>query len=117
MGNNVMNYMIYRQILELLLEMLHQHGATLGLMAPGYPEQLGLPNGVGVASDGSPLYWALLRHRSREFRSQMELGLAIQRALDETCYRFCTDYRIRLQRLYNLPNDCLGLELVVGSWI
>lgn len=116
MNNNIMNYQMYRAILAMVAEMLRQHGAALGLMAPGYLEQLGRDDGVSVAPDGSLSFWAIVRRRSSKFQSPMQFGLAIQDALDQTCYEYWTD-RICLKRLYNLPNNRVGLELVIGAWV
>lgn len=105
----------YPDVLAVLVEMLRKYAATLGLMAPGIPEQLAIDNGVGVTANGVPLYYAVVKRHGDMFRSPMAFGRAVQEALDATTYANCLD-RLRLLRVDQLPGGYVGLTLTVGSW-
>lgn len=107
-----MNQIIYRQILELLMEMLRQNSSTLGLMVPGCPEQLAIQNWLGISANGQPFCRAAVLRRTNNFHSQLEFGRAVQKALDATCYANCTN-RLLLVAVEEYPDDYIVLSLVV----
>lgn len=104
----------YPDVLAVLVEMLHKYGPTLGLMVPGIPEQLAIDNGVGVTTNGIPIYQAVVKRRGDVFRSPMAFGQAVQEALDATCYQNCLP-RLVLVRVDQLPGGYVGLTLTVGG--
>ena len=105
----------YPDVLAVVAEMLRKYAATLGLMAPGIPEQLAICNGVDVTANGLPLFRAVVKRRGDMFRSPMAFGRAVQDALDETTYANCLD-RLRLLRVDQLPGGFVGLTMTLGSW-
>ena len=106
----------YYDVLSVLAEMLHQHAAALGLMAPGFPQQLGINNGVDVTANGQPIYYAVVPCRnSREVRSIRVLRAELQDALDEVCYG--ADFgRLYVLSARYLPGGYVGLTLTWGVW-
>lgn len=82
----------YPDVLAVVAEMLRKYAATLGLMVPGIPDQLG-----------------------DMFRSPMAFGKAIQEAIDATCYANCVPPLVLL-RVQQLPGGFVGLTLTLGSW-
>lgn len=104
----------YPDVLSVLAETLRQNAAALGLMAPGFPEQLALNNGNGVevTGNGLPLFRAVVKRRGNVFHSPLAFGQAVQEALDATTYRYCLD-RLRLLRVDQLPDGYIGLTLTV----
>lgn len=104
----------YYDVLCVLLEMLRRYASTLGLMAPGLPEQLALSNGNGVdvTGNGLPLFRAVVKRRGNAFNSPLAFGKAVQEALDATCYANCCN-RLRLLRVDQLPGGYVGLTLTV----
>lgn len=104
----------YYDVLCVLLEMLHRFGTTLGLMVPGFAEQLAINNGVSVTANGVPLFYAVVRHCGASNLSPMAFGKAVQEALDATCYANCCN-RLRLLRVDQLPGGCVGLTLTIGG--
>lgn len=102
----------YYDVLCVLFEMLHRFGTTLGLMVPGFAEQLAINNGVGVTANGVPLFYVIVRRCGASNLSPMAFGKAIQEALDTTCYANCCD-RLRLLRVDQLANGYVGLTLTV----
>lgn len=101
----------YYDVLCVLFEMLHRFGTTLGLMVPGFAEQLAINNGVGVTANGQPIYCAVvLRRNGREVQSIRALRAAVQDALDEVCYGFCIPRLCVVSARY-LPDGFVGLVL------
>lgn len=116
--NDYLLIQAYLNFLSVIANMLRQSGTRLGLMAPGYPEQLALNNGkdVDVAPNGIPIvYRAVVRRRSNVFRSQREFGIELQAALDETCYQACLT-RLLLVGVTDLPGNRVGLEVIETTW-
>ncbi|NBI10129.1 hypothetical protein D1641_08870 [Colidextribacter sp. OB.20] len=105
----------YPDVLALVASMLQQHAAALGLMTPGLPEQLAVPNGVDVTANGVPLYYVAVKRRNEQFRSQMAFGKAIQEAIDATCYANCVPPLVLL-RVEQLLGGYIGLTLTIGGW-
>lgn len=105
---------LYPDILALVASMLQQYAAALGLMAPGLPEQLAVPNGVGVTANGVPLYYVAVKRRNEQFRSPLAFGRAVQEALEATCYASCLPPLVLL-RVEQLPGGFVGLTLSVGG--
>jgi len=105
---------IYPEVLALVASMLQQHAAALGLMTPGLPEQLAVPNGVAITDSGVPLYYVAVKRRNEQFRSPMAFGQAVQEALDLTVYENCLP-RLVLVRVDQLPGGYVGLTLTVGG--
>ena len=103
----------YPDVLALVASMLQQHAAALGLMTPGLPEQLAVPNGVAITDSGVPLYYVAVKRRNEQFRSPMAFGRAVQEALEATCYANCVPPLVLL-RVEQLPGGFVGLTL--GSW-
>lgn len=111
--NNLL-LMMYWDILIAVAGAISQNAAALGLMVPGCPEQIGLPNGVVVAN-GIPYFRAVVLRRNGDTKSRLELGKAIQDALDQYCYgNFCD--RLYLLRVEQLPGNYVGLTLTWGAW-
>lgn len=108
--------MCYYDVLCVLAEMLHQHAAALGLMAPGLPNQLGINNGVDVTANGQPIYYAVVpRRNSSEIQSIRALRVAVQDALDVVCYG--ADFgRLYVLSARYLPGGYVGLTLTWGCW-
>lgn len=109
--------MCYYDVLSVLAETLHQNAATLGLMAPGFPEQLGIDNGVGVTANGLPLFRAVVPRRNSRggVQSIRMLRAAIQDSVDVTCFGFGLNRLCVLEARY-LPGGYLGLTLTWGCW-
>lgn len=106
----------YYDVLSVLAEMLHQHAAALGLMAPGFPQQLGIDNGVAVTANGQPVYYAVVpRRNSRQVQSIRVLRADLQDALDVVCYESCIS-RLYVASARYLPGGYLGLTLTWGCW-
>ena len=106
---------LYYDVLDVVAEMLRKYAPALGLMTPGLPEQLAVPNGVAITDSGVPLYYVAVKRRNEQFRSPMAFGRAVQEALDETTYANCLD-RLRLLRVDQLPGGFVGLTMTLGSW-
>lgn len=119
--NNVNNpYLrqVYSNILRILHVMLCQYGKALGLMVPGIPEQLALANGkeIDTYMYGQPLYRVLVKQYARVYRSRQDFGDAVQNNLDATCYANVA-VRLKLVKVDDtLPDNYIGLELIVGTW-
>lgn len=93
---------------------VRKNAANLGLHAPGMTEQIMIDNGVDVTENGMPLFGVIVHRRRDNTRSNRELGLAIQDALDGYCYQNCIP-RIYLLRMENLGENRLGLMVTVGG--
>lgn len=85
-NQQMMAIALYYDVLDIVAEMLRKYAAALGLMTPGLPEQLAVPNGVAITDSGVPLYYVAVKRRNEQFRSPMAFGQAVQEALDATCY-------------------------------
>lgn len=112
-NQQMMAIAIYYDVLDIVAEMLRKYAAALGLMTPGLPEQLAVPNGVDVTANGVPLYYVAVKRRNEQFRSPMAFGRAVQEALEATCYANCVPPLVLL-RVEQLPGGFIGLTL--GSW-
>ena len=104
----------YPDVLSILAETLRQHAAALGLLAPGFPQQLGIDNGVGVTANGQPLFYAVVPRRSRSI-SIRGMCVALQEALDETCYSSGLGWLYVLQ-IQVLSGGYVGLTLTWRCW-
>ena len=104
---------LYYDVLDVVAEMLRKYAPALGLMTPGLPEQLAVPNGVAITDSGVPLYYVAVKRRNEQFRSPMAFGRAVQEALEATCYANCCPPLVLL-RVEQLPGGFVGLTL--GSW-
>lgn len=105
--------MAYPDVLSVLAETLRQNAASLGLLAPGFPEQLGIDNGVGVTANGQPLFYTVVPRRNRSI-SIRGMCVALQEALDETCYSFGLGW-LYVLRVQVLPGGYIGLTLTIGG--
>lgn len=104
----------YYDVLAVVVEMLRQYAVTLGLLAPGFIEQIAVRNGVDVTVTGTPIYRAMVKRRRNIFNSPKALGEAIQEALDATTYRWGLN-RLFLLRVDQLPGGYVGLTLAIGG--
>lgn len=104
----------YYDVLFFLAATLHRYGPALGLMIPGFPEQLGINSGIDVTDNGVPLYYAVVKRCGETNRPPMAFGKALQEALDATSYQNCVN-RIVLLQVKPLPGGYVGLTLTVEA--
>lgn len=93
-----------------------QNHADLGLLPPGTPDQLMIPNGVKVTANGTPIFRLVVRCATMEANyASTKWRRAFQTALDETCYT--SGYpRLILRGVKPLPRGYICLALTWGCW-
>lgn len=93
-----------------------QNHADLGLLPPGTPSQLMIPNGVKVTANGTPIFRLVVRCATMEANyASTKWRRAFQTALDRTCYT--NGYpRLILRGVKPLPRGYICLALTRGCW-